>query len=397
MERSQVSGRVWWWLLSAVLLGLLVFRLRTVLSPVLLAWLIAYLLDPLVDRLEALRLPRSVGIVVLLTAAFIGFSLFSLIYLPVIVRDIVALGQQLPAALSRLLSLVTKTLVDLGVELPSNLEEAVQSLGDHLPKLAPSALPSVQAVFSAVLGGTASFLGGMAALVMVPIFTFYLLEDFDRIIERIRVLLPSTVRPPVVRMAVEVDTVIGEFLRGQLLVMGLLAALYAVGYALVGVSLAIPIGLVAGLLSFIPYVGGAVALGLGLLMSVLHYQGVGQLFAVAGVYALIQVLEGFVITPRVVGDKLGLAPVWVLFALMVGGELFGLLGIMLALPTAAVIKVFVMHGLARYKRSALFLGQDSDASPPCARPVTRPLRAPVGRRILRKRRTVGAASQSTAS
>lgn len=378
--------RVMWGVLGLTVLALLSYRLRAVLSPVLFALLVAYLLDPLVDRLEALRLPRSLGIVVLLTVAFVGLSVFSIAYLPVIVRDIAALGQQLPAALSRLITLMAPYLEQVGLQVPASLGEAVHSLGGHWPSLAPSALPSVRAVLAVVLGGTASLLGGMAALVMVPIFTFYLLEDFDRIVARVQALLPIGVRPQAVSMAREVDAVIGQFLRGQLLVMALLALLYAVGYALVGVSLAIPIGLIAGLLSFIPYMGSAVALGLGLLMSVLHYQGVSQLLWVAAVYTVVQLLEGFVITPKIVGDKLGVAPVWVLFALMAGGELFGLPGIMLALPVAAVIKVFVGHGLALYQQSALFLGP-SLAVAAGPRPARRSLRL---RPAARRRRFGGA-------
>jgi len=163
----------------------------------------------------------------------------------------------------------------------------------------------------------------------------------------------------VVDVASEVDMVLGEFVRGQLIVMLLLAILYAVAYALIGVRLALVIGLVAGLLSFIPYVGGAAALGMALLMGLIDWRGPMPLVWVTVAYALIQVLEGFVITPRVVGEKVGLAPIWVLFALMVGAELFGFLGVLLALPAAAVIKIFAVRGIAWYRKSTFF----TDAGP----------------------------------
>jgi predicted PurR-regulated permease PerM len=152
----------------------------------------------------------------------------------------------------------------------------------------------------------------------------------------------------------EVDEVLGQFIRGQVTVMVILAVLYAVAYSLIGVRLAVPIGVVAGLLSFIPYLGGAVALGLALLMVALHFTGWTQPILVVVAYAVIQLLEGFVITPRIVGEKLGLSPVWVLFGLMVGGHLFGFMGVMLALPATAVAKVLVVRGVASYKRSSVY-------------------------------------------
>jgi predicted PurR-regulated permease PerM len=205
-----------------------------------------------------------------------------------------------------------------------------------------------------VLGSTASVFSAVAALIIVPVLAFHLLRDFDDIVAAVVELIPASHRERTTALGREVNAVLGRFVRGQLTVMAIVAALYAGGYTLVGVHLAIPIGLVAGLFSFIPYVGSALALALALLMTVLHFHGVGQLISVTAVYGVVQILEGFVITPRIVGDKLGLAPVWVLLALMVGGELFGFLGVMLALPAAAVVKVFAAHGLRRYRRSTLY-------------------------------------------
>jgi predicted PurR-regulated permease PerM len=195
------------------------------------------------------------------------------------------------------------------------------------------------------------------------VFAAYLLHDFDRITAGIRDLVPGRWRPFVVDVAREVDKVLGEFIRGQVLVMVILALLYSVAYGLLGVRLAILIGVVAGLLSFIPYVGGAVALGMAVVMCLLDWGGWGQFIGVIVAYAAIQVLEGFFITPRVVGDKVGLPAVWVLFALMVGGELFGFLGVLLALPAAAVVKIFVVRGVAYYRESEFFLRPEEDGPP----------------------------------
>ena len=224
--------------------------------------------------------------------------------------------------------------------------------------LAKQAALPLSAVAGWLLGETISVMGALAGMLLVPVFAAYLLIDFDRITAGVRDLIPPRYRDDVVEIARDVDGILGEFIRGQLIVMLILAVLYAVTYSLLGVRLAILIGVTAGLLSFIPYVGGGMALILGVVMALIYGDGWGQLVGVIIAYTIIQVLEGFVITPKVVGDKVGLSAVWVLFALMVGGEVFGFMGILLALPAAAVIKIFVVRGLSWYRASALFLGDD---------------------------------------
>jgi predicted PurR-regulated permease PerM len=348
--------RVVWVTLLLLGLGTIFVLLRGVLTPVFFALLLAYALDPLVDRFEAARLPRSVGIAILLFLALSLLALFALLVLPAIVRDIGELYTTLYQALTQLLVRAIPWLRAHGIRVPADPERALEALGARAFGLSPSTWAPVGDAIGAALGGTASVLGSLARFIMVPVFSFYFLHDFDRMVVRVRELLPAAARPVVVSMAIEVDGVLGQFVHGQLTVMAILATLYAVGYSVVQVPLAVPIGVLAGLLSFIPYVGSGLALVLGLLMVLLHFSGMGQVLGVVGVYALVQTLEGFVITPRIVGGKLGLSPVWVLFALLAFGELFGFVGVMLALPASAVIKVFVTHGLARYRDSALFLG-----------------------------------------
>jgi hypothetical protein len=176
-----------------------------------------------------------------------------------------------------------------------------------------------------------------------------------------RDLVPVRIRPQVVEVATEIDAMLGQFVRGQVLVMLAMATLYGVAYSLVGVRLAIPIALVAGLLAFIPYVGSGSALTMGLLMCVVDWSGWLKPVLVIAAYAICQFLEGFVIVPRVVGDKVGLPAVWVLVALMIGGEVFGFLGVLLAVPAAAVVKIFVVRGIAWYKASRYYLGPEADA------------------------------------
>jgi predicted PurR-regulated permease PerM len=195
---------------------------------------------------------------------------------------------------------------------------------------------------------------------IVPVFAIYLLYDFDRIVAGTRDLTPPRWRGTLVTYAREIDNVLGHFIRGQLVIMAILAVLYGGAYTALGVRLAIPIGLLAGMLNFIPYLGSAFALVAGLLMLLIGGGSLMQMVGVLIAYTVIQSLEGFVITPRVVGKTVGLRDVWVLFALFVGGELFGFMGVLLALPFAAVAKIFVARGVTAYRATDLFLGQPAE-------------------------------------
>lgn len=382
-------ARLAWTLLALVLASWLIYALRGVLTPVLFSFFLAYLLDPVVDRMELLSVPRATAIVVLLGGALLVLTVLVLLVLPAVINDLVVLASELPAALQRGLTLAGPWLAQRGIEVPATGHETLRAIEAQLKGLSPSALSSMRSVGSILVGGTASALSSAAALVLVPFLAFYSLLDFDRIMASIAGLIPERKRAAMLSVVREVDLVLGQFVRGQLLVMAIVGALYAGGYALLGVHLAVPIGIVAGLLAFIPYLGSAAALGLGVLMTLLHYESLGQLVAVIVVYTVIQVLEGFVITPRIVGDKLGLSALVVLVALMVGGELFGLIGVMLALPVAAVIKVFAERGLTRYRASPLFVGASAvvaaDESPLPAQSRLR-LRSPLARARLSARR-----------
>jgi predicted PurR-regulated permease PerM len=197
--------------------------------------------------------------------------------------------------------------------------------------------------------------GSVVAVLVVPVLSVYFLNDFDRITAGIRSLLPRRYRRVVTEYAREIDGALSHFLRGQLTVMAIVAFLYGSAYALLGVRLALPIGILSGLLSFIPYLGSAFALTSGLLMSLLGGVSSGQLLGVVIAYAIVQTLEGFVIQPRVMGKTVGLPEMWVLIALFVGGEIFGFLGVLLAVPAAAVAKIFVTRAVDIYHESDLYL------------------------------------------
>lgn len=377
---TPLARWVYGWALALAFVGLL-YVLRGVLTPVLVAFALAYLLDPLVDRLQAWGMPRVAGVALLLLLALSALVLGLLLVAPAIARDVMALANELPQAVNRLLQNAQPWLAAHGLALPRSGNEALAAVEQNLQDLVPDAMGLARSALSVLLGSTASAIGAAVAAVIVPVLAFHLLRDFDDIVAAIVELIPARHRARTVAMGREVNAVLGQFVRGQLTVMAILAVLYGGGYWLVGVRLAIPIGLVAGLFSFIPYVGSGLALALALLMTVLHFHGAGQLVLVLVVYGTVQLLEGFVITPRIVGEKLGLSSVWVLLALMAGGQLFGFFGVMLALPAAAVVKVFAGHALRRYRTSSLY-GRESLAVAAAAEAGA----APAARGRLRRKR-----------
>ena len=360
MQAASSRNRAAVWIACTAGLVVLLYLLRGVLTPVILAFFLAYVLDPIADRFEAVKVPRGVAVMGLLVVALLLSVLLVLLVLPAVLEDIVALISQLPVAVKRAIDTVVPWLEARGVEVPASRADALAAFEEQVSSVTPMILTSMQSIATGFLGSTASIVSALAAVMLFPVLTAYLLLDFDRITAAVNDLIPPRYRDATFEIVSEVDDVLGLFVRGQLLVMAALGALLAIGYAAVGVTLAVPIGIIGGLLSFIPYVGGAVALGLGLLMSVLHFDGIGQLVGVVAVYTAVQVLEGFVITPYIVGDKLGMSALVVLFALMIGGELFGFLGVMLALPVAAIIKVFVARALVRYRASAMYAGIAAD-------------------------------------
>jgi predicted PurR-regulated permease PerM len=338
-----------------VLVAALLYWLRGILTPIFLAYAIAYLLDPLVDRFEAWRIPRPVGIAIVLGGAAAVFAVFVAIALPGILSEVAIVVAELPSKGLAALNSIRPWLEHHGVHVPQSTTEWVERFGSDASSLASSAIAPAGGALTAVFGAMLAVVGSAAAVLIVPVLAVYLLNDFDRITAGVRDLLPTRYRERVTRYAREVDFALSQFIRGQLTVMAIMAVLYGSAYALLGVRLAVAIGMAAGLLNFIPYLGSAFALVAGLSMSLLGGWNPSQLVGVVISYAAVQSFESFVITPRIVGKTVGLNEVWVLLALFVGGELFGFMGILLALPSAAVAKIFVTRAVHRYRESELYL------------------------------------------
>ncbi len=345
------------WLILALLVagGWLVYLLAPVLTPFLTAALLAYLGDPLVDRLEGWRLPRTAAVLLVFLILVLAGILALLVLVPALETQVRYLVQRVPdylqwlreTAVPWLAARLGLTPADLG---PGDLlGRAGAGLGEA-GSLAAAVLASLSA-------SGARLLGWLANLLLVPVVTFYLLRDWDVLVARIHSLVPRRVAPTVARLARESDQVLGAFLRGQFLVMLALAAVYALGLVLAGLRLGLLIGVVAGLVSFVPYLGLILGLALAGVAALVQTHELAMLGWVALVFGIGQVLESAVLTPLLVGDRIGLHPVAVIFAVLAGGQLFGLPGVLLALPVAAVVAVLVRHAHQRYLASGMY-GRD---------------------------------------
>ena len=351
----MISESQKWWMLAGLLItGWLFWLLAPVLTPFMVAAVLAYLGDPLVDRLEEWKLPRTAAVaVVFVVLTSLAVAAFVLV-VPALQQQITVLLQRLPAAVDWLereglpalaarLGLEPATL-DLGA-----VKAALQAHWKEAGSLAGQVLASVTRSGLALAAW-------LANLVLVPVVTFYLLRDWDLLVARVRDLLPRRLEPVAVQLAQEADEVLSAFLRGQLLVMLALAVVYSAGLWLVGLELALLIGLLAGLVSFVPYLGFIVGITAAGLAALFQFHDPLYLAYVAAVFGVGQALEGMVLTPLLVGDRIGLHPVAVIFAVLAGGQLFGFFGVLLALPAAAVIAVLLRHAGSRYRESRLYGG-----------------------------------------
>ncbi len=318
----------------------LVYLLAPILTPFLASALLAYLGNPAVNRLARWRWPRplAVAAVFLLFLLLVMALLFFLI--PVLQAQITSFIVKAPAyfdwlqnnALPRLQAL-------LGVELSLDIAAIRQTLLGHWREVGDWAT----AFFLYVTRSGLSIVGWLATALLVPVVTFYMLLDWDHLLARVLSLFPPRRRGQVTALARESDEVLGSFLRGQLLVMTALAVVYSVGLTLAGLDLALPIGIAAGLVSFVPYLGFILGLLAAAIAAWLQFQDPMVLLGVGIVFLVGQVLESLWLTPKLVGNRIGLHPVAVIFAVMAGGQLFGFTGILLALPAAAVLKIWLRH------------------------------------------------------
>ena len=340
------------WVSIPILLGGLVYALAPVLTPFAIGALLAYLADPVADRLEAWKLGRTAAVEIVFALLLLVLITVLLILIPALERQISRFLTDLPRYLEWIRGVALPWLESrLGVDLP---DDDPRQLIELLRRDWQRAGGIAAAVAGSISRSGAVILGWLMSALLIPVVTFYLLRDWDRLVAGIANLLPRRVLPTAARLARESDEVLGAFLRGQLSVMVALGVIYSVGLALVGLNTAMVIGMVAGLISFIPYLGTFVGVVLGVLAALVQFHDLWHVGLVLAVFGVGQVLEGMILTPLLVGDRVGLHPVTVIFAVMAGGQLFGFLGVLLALPVASVVMVLLRHVHELYKASAWY-------------------------------------------
>lgn len=350
-----VREQTYYWGIAAAVLFLLLWILGDVILPFLLGGAIAYFLDPLADRLERLGLSRAAATAVITVVALVGFVLLAVLVLPLLIEQTKALVQMAPTLAENLRAFLTERFPSV-MDNTSPVHQSLLTLSDTLRSKGA-------ALAEGILSSALSLINVLVLLVIVPVVAFYLLLDWDRMVARIDALLPRDHAPVIRDLARQIDRTLASFIRGQGTVCLILGTYYAVALMAVGLQFGLVVGAIAGLLTFIPYVGALVGGGLAIGLALFQFWGDWLwIVAVAVIFQAGQLIEGNVLTPKLVGSSVGLHPVWLIFALSVFGALFGFVGMLVAVPVAAAIGVLARFATEKYQESMLYQGT-SDTVP----------------------------------
>jgi sporulation integral membrane protein YtvI len=353
--RGSADSRLRFWLVLLVITLISVYLLRSVLLPFVAGIVVAYVLDPVCDRLQKWKLSRTWATSIVTGSFLLVCILVLLLVIPAVVSQIATLIERAPDYLAALQREVTALLEMLRDRLDPAVQDKLQSL---LRESTGNVFSWATKMMGEIISGGVAFFNFLALVVITPVVAFYLLRDWDDLTAKIDDWLPRKHQHTIRRLAHEVDETLAGFMRGQGLVCLSLAIFYAVGLTLAGLDFGLVVGLIAGFLSFIPYVGSMVGLVLSVGLAFAQFDNWVSIAIVAAVFFVGQAIEGNILTPKLVGEKVGLHAVWVMFALLAGGSLFGFVGVLLAVPAAAVIGVGVRFALAQYRLSSHYTGHD---------------------------------------
>jgi len=366
-----IDGRFGFWLLAAITFFGLIYLLSPILMPFLIGGLLAYLCDPLADRLETLGLSRTLSVVIVFSGFSLGLLLLLLLLVPLLESQITHFLEVWPEYLQR-----TADTVDPVLQNSFGLDASFLQL-DTLKNLIASHWKEtgglLRSTITALSKSGVAVLGWVANLALIPVIMFYLLRDWDRLVAYLHDLLPRQIEPVVSELARESDEMLGAFLRGQVMVMLALSILYTTGLWFAGLDFALLIGITAGLVSFVPYLGLITGVSIAGLAVLFQTQDPFQFLWVFAVFGVAQAIEGSILTPTLVGERIGLHPVTVIFAVLAGGQLFGFFGVLVALPVAAVLAVILRHLHDSYKQSQIYSLHVPETTPdmrPEAAPAT---------------------------
>ena len=352
----MAEAQKWWILMLVASSGVLLFLLAPVLTPFLIAGLLAYMGHPFVVRLEQRGLSRNNSTLTVFCTILLLVLMLPIVVIPLLERQVGVFVNNWPGYIDWIQRIAVpwaQQHIGFG-EHTLDLDLLKQAFVDHWRQVGGTAIGLVAVVSKSGL----AVLEWIGNLVLIPVVTFYLLRDWGDLVEHLRSLLPRAAEPKVCRITMDCDEVLGTFMRGQLSVMLALTVIYTVGLWMVGLDLAFLIGLLAGVVSFVPYLGLIVGILVAGIASIVQVHDLSLLLFVIAVFGVGQLLEGFVLTPWLVGERIGLHPVMVIFSVMAGGQLFGFFGILLALPVSAVLVVLLRYAHDEYLESSIYGADD---------------------------------------
>lgn len=341
----------WFYLITGLITAFLIFLLSPVLTPFLMAALLAYLGDPIVNMLGRWKIPRTLAVVVVFVLFFLLVLILLLLFIPLVEKQISVLIHRIPQIFNWLQNTAIPWLMEhVGHQDSFNLATLQSIVAKHLQQAGGIATN----ILGTLTKSGFAFIGVLVNLVLIPVVTFYLLRDWHTVLGNVDHLLPRHIQPTVIKLANESNEVVGAFLRGQLMVMFALGIIYSTGLWFTGLDLALLIGMIAGLISIVPYLGFIVGIAAATIAAFFQFHDIAHIIYVWIAFGVGQMAESMLLTPLLVGDRIGLHPVAVIFAIMVGGQLFGFVGILLALPLAAVLMVILRHMMQRYVASGVY-------------------------------------------
>lgn len=344
-------------LITTFVLGILIlifFLLKPILAPLAVAWLIAYIFDPLIDKLQKLIRSRSLCIAILLVILAILFGIFILIIVPMASEEAQKIINKLPNYQDQIKNYFEVIFSRIKAKYPESFDEiwkkALLIIQQQTPRLLEPLIHFLYKMFSSLV----NFILGFLNIIIVPIVSYYLLKDFDNINKKVIDFIPLKYQESFVQTMKDIDDVLGNFLRGQLIVAIILGSLYILGLSIIGVPMAFMIGLVGGLANLVPYLGLVVGLLPAIILSAIEHQSLNKIIWIIVVFAFAQTLEGLIISPKIIGEKVKLHPVIVILGIMVGGSLFGFVGLIIAIPLCAILMVILRRIMVKYKSSSYY-------------------------------------------
>ncbi len=352
MNRERNTQTIYFIIVGAVLAVIFFYFSRRVLTPFFIAFALAYLLDPVTDRLESLKISRTFAVLVLMAGVFSLVTGIGLLIFPLLKLQAEHLVSNLPDYIAIMQEWMYPLLGIVGE--PEKIQGILNRELLKVGELPLKVISSITSILWGSVAGLFSFILLLANLVIIPVVMFYLLRDYDLINKKMLSFVPARSREQVLSLIKEIDGVLAGFVRGQLMVGFIMAGLYSIGLFFCGTPMSLFIGLLAGLASLVPYLGLVFGFVPAAILTFMQTQDWVLVFGVAGVFAVVQGLEGMIITPRIVGEKIGLHPVAIILAVLLGAEFFGLVGVIVSVPVAAALNVLFTHGLNAYKFSSFY-------------------------------------------